>query len=300
MIGADVALQTGPVVQYTVNGLLFAGVLASGAVGFALIFGVLDIIDLSHGAQLILGAYLSYFISRAGLDPILTIPVVMAVLFALGYVYQRYLISRVMGGEPLEFLLVTFGVAMMARDLMNIAWTPTYRSISTPYASQSATVLGTVQIPYAGVLALLVAIILIGILVAVLYRAELGRDMRAVAENAEIAELTGINTEHTYALTFGIGAAFTGAAGTLLGITSTFSPVSESLWTLYAFVVLAIGGIGRPVAALLGGVVIGLVSSYTAYLINPAWSNVAVFAVLVFVLLVKPRGILGELGEGTA
>lgn len=288
-----------PIPQITVNGLLFAGVLALGAVGFSIIFGVLDIIDLSHGVQLILGSYISFFLWQAGIDPLLTLPIVMAILFGLGYIYQRYLISRVPGGEPLQFLLLTFGVALIGRDLMNIFWSPTYRSITPSYANNSID-LWTVLVSVPGIIALVLSLILIGTIALVLYRTQIGREIRAIAEDAETAGLTGINVPHMYALTFGIGAAFTGAAGTLLGLTSTFSPISAPQWTLYAFVVLVIGGVGRPLSAIIGGIVIGLVTAYVTALFTATWSQVAIFTLLVVILVIRPRGLLGELGEGTS
>jgi branched-chain amino acid transport system permease protein len=288
-----------PVVQYTINGILYGGVLALGAVGFSIIFGVLDIIDLSHGVQLILGAYISFFLWQAGINPLLTIPVVMAILFCLGYIYQRYLISRVPGGESLQFLLLTFGVALIGRDLMTIFWSPTYRSITPPYADNSVNI-GTVLLSVPGIIALVLSLVLIGFVTLALYRTQIGREIRAIAEDAETAGLTGINVPHMYALTFGIGAAFTGAAGTLLGLTSTFSPISAPTWTLYAFVVLVIGGIGRPLSAIIGGIVIGLVSAYVTALLTATWGNVAIFTLLVVVLIIRPQGLLGELGEGTS
>jgi branched-chain amino acid transport system permease protein len=282
------------IAQTLSDGLVLGGIYALSAVGFSLIFGVLHVINLSHGILVLIGAYLALIVSTAlGVDPMLTIPVVMAVLFAFGYTYQRFLIQRAVDRSPLSSMLLTFGVALMLQNIMIWVFSPDMKSITPSYAFTSFH-LGLVTFDAVRVSALAASLVLLSCLALLLKFSALGRVIRATAQQTLAAQLCGVNVRHVYALTFAVSAAFAGAAGIVIGIILPFSPNDEALWTMNAFVVVVLGGVGSPAGALLGGLLLGVVNTLTAQYIGPSFPNVTMFLLLVVLLLVRPNGLLGN------
>ena len=282
------------VIQTLADGLVLGGIYALAAVGFSLIFGVLHVINLSHGILVLLGAYTALILSTAlRIDPLLTMPLVMAVLFVVGYAYQRLLIQRAVDRSPLGSMLLTFGVALMLQNTMIWVFSPDMRSITPSYAF-TAFKLGSIAFDAVRVSCLAASLVLLSCLAALLKFSPLGRVIRATAQQTLAARLCGVNVRHVYALTFAVSAAFAGAAGIVIGIILPFSPADEGTWTLNAFVVVVLGGVGSPAGALIGGLLLGIVSTLTAQYIGPSFPNVTMFALLVLLLLVRPQGLLGN------
>ena len=286
--------------QTIIDGLVLGGLYALAAVGFSLIFGVLGVVNLSHGAIVLIGAYLTWFAwHMTGLDPLLCIPPVMLVLFGLGYAYQRFLIQLAVDRSSLlASMLVTFGVALMLRNALVLAFSPDFKSISPGWAF-SFLRLGELTVDLVRISALAASLALLGALAWVLNRTRIGRVIRATAQQELAARLCGVNARHVYAVTFGVSAAFAGASGAILGIVLPFSPPDEANWTLNAFVVVVLGGVGSPSGALLGGLVLGLISTATSQLIGPAFPNVMMFLILVLMLVLRPAGLLGNAFAGS-
>jgi branched-chain amino acid transport system permease protein len=282
------------IAQTVADGLVLGGIYALAAVGFSLIFGVLHVINLSHGILVLIGAYLALISSQSlGIDPLLTLPLVMAVLFGAGYGYQRLLIQRAVDRSPLGSMLLTFGVALMLQNIMIWLFSPDMKSITPSYAFSSFHV-GPVTFDAVRVSALLASLILLSCLAALLKFSSLGRVIRATAQQTLAARLCGVNVRHVYALTFAVSAAFAGAAGIVIGIILPFSPADEALWTMNAFVVVVLGGVGSPAGALIGGLLLGVANTLTAQYVGPSFPNVTMFLLLVLLLLVRPTGILGN------
>lgn len=280
--------------QTLADGLVLGGIYALSAVGFSLIFGVLHVINLSHGILVLIGAYLALSFSRMlQIDPLLTVPLVMAVLFVIGYAYQRFLIQYAVDRSRLGSMLLTFGVALMLQNIMIWVFSPDMKNITPSYAFVSFHIAG-LTFDAVRVSALAASLVLLGCLAALLKYSPLGRVIRATAQQTLAARLCGVNVRHVYALTFAVSAAFAGAAGIVIGIILPFSPADESMWTLNAFVVVVLGGIGSPAGALIGGLLLGLASTLTAQYIGPAFPNVTMFMLLVLMLLVRPNGLLGN------
>jgi branched-chain amino acid transport system permease protein len=282
------------ILQTVADGLVLGGIYALAAVGFSLIFGVLHVINLSHGVLVLLGAYLALVLSGVlRVDPLLTLPLVMAVLFGVGYVYQRFLIQRTVGRTPLGSMLLTFGIALMLQNAMIWVFSPDMKNITPTYAFDSFKVAGlTFDAVRASALA--ASLVLLSCLALLLKFSSLGRLIRATAQQTLAAQLCGVNVRHVYALTFAVSAAFAGAAGIVIGVILPFSPADEALWTLNAFVVVVLGGVGSPAGALLGGLLLGIVNTLTAQYVGPAFPNVTMFLMLVILLLVRPHGLLGN------
>jgi len=242
----------------------------------------------------LLGAYLALILSQTlHIDPLLTAPLVMAVLFVLGYGYQRLLIQRAVDSSPIGSMLLTFGVALMLQNAMIWLFSPDMKNITPSYAFNSFKI-GPVNFDAVRVSALIASLVLLSLLAAFLRYSAMGRVIRATAQQTMAARLCGVNVRHVYALTFAVSAAFAGAAGIVIGIILPFSPNDEGTWTLNAFVVVVLGGVGSPAGALIGGLLLGLVSTLTAQYIGPAFPNVTMFLLLVLLLLVRPHGLLGN------
>lgn len=282
------------ILQTLVDGLVLGGIYALAAVGFSLIFGVLHVINLSHGVLILIGAYLALVLSNAlNIDPLLTLPLVMIALFGVGYIYQRFLIQHTIGRTPLGSMLLTFGVALMLQNVMIWVFSPDMKNITPSYAFNSFKIAG-LTFDAVRVSALAASLVLLSCLALLLKFSNLGRLIRATAQQTLAAQLCGVNVRHVYALTFAVSAAFAGAAGIVIGVILPFSPADEALWTLNAFVVVVLGGVGSPAGALLGGLLLGVVNTFTAQYVGPSFPNVTMFLMLVLLLLVRPHGLLGH------
>lgn len=281
--------------QTTLNGLVLGGIYSLAAVGFSLVFGVLGIVNLTHGIFVIAGAYAAMVLyTKLGLDPLLAMLPIGAVLFAVGYAYQRTVIQWAISRASLvASLVVTFGVAMIGRNLLQLVFGPDTHTI-TPSYSFSSVALGPLQIDVVRLVALGASLVLLIALALVLARTHFGRAIRATAQQPLAAQLSGLNVRNLHGLTFGLGAALAGASGAIIGIIQPFSSASEVAWTLNAFIVVVLGGIGSPAGALVGGLLLGLINAYTAQYIGPSLTQAAMFLVLVVMLMVRPNGLLGN------
>lgn len=282
------------IVQTIINGLLIGGLMALGAIGFTLIFGVMGVLNLTHGAVVVLGGYIAYFAwTLLGIDPFLSIPLSIATMFALGYLYYRAVVQHVIGRDDLVILLVTYGVALVVRNVLEITLSANPRSINPPYSNEALTLMG-VTIPVVRLAALLISVVLIATVFLLIHRTKFGLAVRATAENSTNARLCGIDIERVYAITFGLATAISAASGSLIGIVLPFSPSSELFWTLNAFVVVVLGGLGSLVGSLVGGLALGLFNSFTTQYIGSTYVQLVSFSILILVLLVRPQGLLGR------
>lgn len=280
--------------QTVTDGLVLGGIYALSAAGFSLIFGVLHVLNLSHGVLVLIGAYLALTLSTSlHIDPLATIPLVMVALFALGYAYQRLLIQRALDTTGLGSMLLTFGVALMLQNALVWLYSPDVRSMTPSYAF-TALQIGGLNFDLVRVSALLVSLVLLGLLSFMLRATAFGRTIRATAQQSLAARLCGVDVAHAFALTFAVSAAFAGAAGVVIGIILPFTPAEEATWTLNAFIVVTLGGIGGPLGALVGGLVLGVIYTLAGQYVGPAYPNAMMFLVLVLMLVVRPNGLLGN------
>jgi branched-chain amino acid transport system permease protein len=280
--------------QAAVYGLLQGGLLALVAVGFSLVWGVMNVVNLSHGALLILGAYVGWVLNeRAGIDPFVGMLGAAAVLFALGYLIQRLLVNLVVNGPIFITLLLTFGLELLLVQGMNLVFTANYQGIKTSYAGRGIP-LGPIQVPLGRLLAFVLAIAVTVGLVLMMTRTRVGLSIMATGMDRGAARLMGIRARHVYALTFGIAAALAGLAGTMIATVGTFNPAAAGSFTLISFVIAVLGGLGNMYGALAGGLLVGLVQALGGYLLPGTWFNALAFLVLVLVLMFRPAGLLGK------
>src|SRR2546429_7941375 len=281
--------------QATVYGLLQGGLLALIAVGFSLVWGVLNVVHLAHGAFVLGGAYVAFELnSWLGLDPFLGMVPAALVLFGIGYVLQRYLVNLVVNAPIFITLLLTFGLQLLAVNGMSLLFTANYRSIPTGYAATPLPLPGDVRVPVGRLLAALLAVAITIGLGYFMRRTRTGLSILATGMDRGAARLMGIKAAHVYALTFGIAAGLAGAAGAAVGAVSTFSPADAGRFTLFSFVAAVLGGLGTMSGALYGGLLLGLVESWGGQLLPGTLVNAVAFAVLVLVLAIRPQGLAGK------
>jgi branched-chain amino acid transport system permease protein len=281
--------------QATLYGLLQGGLLALVAVGFSLVWGVLNVVNLAHGAFVLGGAYVAFELnSWLGLDPFLGMVPAALVLFGIGYVLQRYLVNLVVNAPIFITLLLTFGLQLLAVNGMMLLFTANYRSIPTGYAATPLPLPGDVRVPVGRLVAALLAVGITVGLGYVMRRTRTGLSILATGMDRGAARLMGIKAAHVYALTFGIAAGLAGAAGAAVGAVSTFSPADAGRFTLFSFVAAVLGGLGTMSGALYGGLLLGLVESWGGQLLPGTLINALAFAVLVIVLAVRPQGLAGR------
>jgi branched-chain amino acid transport system permease protein len=281
--------------QATLYGLLQGGVFALVAVGFSLVWGVMNVVNLAHGAFVVAGAYVAFELhSWIGVDPFLAVPVVAAVLFAIGYLVQRYLVNLVINAPVFITLLLTFGLQLVLVNGMIMLFTANYRSIPTAYASTSLALPGDVRLPVGRLMAALLAVGLTLALGYLMRHTRVGLAILATGMDRGAARLMGIKAAHVYALTFGLAVALAGIAGAAVGAIGTFSPADAGRFTLFSFVAAVLGGLGTMSGALYGGVLLGLAEAWGGQLLPGTLVNAVAFAVLVVVLAVRPQGLAGR------
>lgn len=283
--------------QLVILGLLSGGVYVAVGVGFGLVWGVLNIVNLAHGAAVIVGAYLTWFLfNRFGLDPFLSLPLSAIVLFSLGYALQRGVINRIIRAPLLFTFLLTFGVNLVVINILLYVFKSDFRSVTTSYSGQGLE-LGSVVIPFTPVASLAAALLLAGILAFILNRTRTGVAIQAVAADRDAAQLVGIDLRHLYALTFGLGAACAGVAGGLVTLIQAITPTAGEPYTLQAFVVVILGGLGRVSATVVGGLAFGLIEAFGQSIpgSGSVFANAIAFGLMVIVLVIRPQGLLGRL-----
>jgi branched-chain amino acid transport system permease protein len=280
--------------QATVNGLLQGGLLALVAVGFTLVWGVMNIVNLAHGAFVLIGAYIAWKLqSGPGVDPMLAMVVAAAVGLGAGYLLQRYLINLVVNAPIWMTLLLTFGLSLLLVNGLVLLFTGDFRSIQTSYGSDSLAI-GDVRVPYGRLIAFVIAIGLTLALVWFMDRTRLGLAIKATGMDRGAARLMGVKVRRVYGLTFGIAAGLAGAAGAIYGTVDTFSPAAAGSFTLQSFVIAVLGGLGNMWGALAGGLLLGVVEAWSGQYLGGTLINAVAFAVLVAVLVVRPAGLLGK------
>jgi len=287
----NVVITPAMLAQVVVSGILAGALYAMVALGLALIFGVMRVINIAHGPLLMLGAYTTFFIYQAlGLNPYLSVPITMLVLFVLGALLQRTLVFRVVDAPELSSLLLTFGISIALVNLAQLAFTSNLRAIE--YVTGSYT-LGPLAFSKSRLIAFVVAAALTGLAFLFLQRTRLGKAIRATSQSREVAMVCGVDVGRIHLITFGVAAALAGAGGALVSVIVAIQPEMGQIWTFKSFLVIVLGGAGNYPGALLGGVLLGLVEQLASLFLTTQLSEAVAYVLLVVVLLVRPTGLLG-------
>jgi len=280
--------------QNVVLGLLLGGVYALVASGLTLIFGVMKVINIAHGAFLVLASFISYTLwSALGIDPLLGILVTSPIIFAAGWLTYKVAVEPIRTAPMTSTVLLTFGLALVLEGAMGAIWGNNSTSITPSYAEESFSVAG-LFLPKVDVYGLLVAIVVLGALALILTKTWLGRAIRAAAVNSTGAELVGIKVSSVAALVFALGIGAAGAGGAIIGVLYPFVPGSHYLWIARLLAIVVLGGMGSLNGAVLGAVLFGLAETLTAAYISPSWATAVPYLFVFAVLLIRPQGLLGS------
>lgn len=280
-------------IQETAFGLLIGGVYALFASGLTLIFGVMKVINIAHGALLILGAFLTFTIwEQLGIDPLAAILITTPAMFVLGWLMYSVLIRPLRGAPLSSTVLLTFGLALVLEGIMGLVWGNQSHSARPSYFDQSFDIAGIV-LPKAQVFACAVAVLVLTLLWLFLARTWTGRAIRAASANTQGAALVGVNIAGVSALTFAVGVATVGAAGSMVSVLYPFLPGSHYIWIARVLSIIVLGGLGSLQGAVVGAMLLGLAEVYTSTYISASWATAVPYVLIFVVLFFRPQGLMG-------
>ncbi|HEU5321745.1 MAG TPA: branched-chain amino acid ABC transporter permease [Methylomirabilota bacterium] len=292
-------MGAGELVQYVVTGLLVGGVYALMSIGLALIFGVMRVVNFAQGDFMMLGMYLTYYLAVGyRVDPLLGALLALPPFFVLGLLVHRGLLARVTGGgdpqrEMDAQLILTLGLSLIITNAATMALSPMPRAIRTSYATQ-AFALGPVLVNQARSYAFVMAVLLAAAVYLFLTRSDLGKALRAAADEPEAAAYQGIDVRAMHGIAFGVGVALVAAAGGLLATYHPIEPTVAVNFIVLMFVAVVLGGLGSIPGAFAGGLLIGLVQSVTLLVLPLQLQNAGVFVAFLLVLYLRPQGLFGR------
>lgn len=280
--------------QALISGILIGGVYALIGIGLTIIFGVMRVINFAHGDILMIGMYATYYIfTLLHIDPFLSIVITIPLMFLFGALLQKVFINRVLDALPQNQILLTIGLGLIMSNTVALAFTSDYKILTTRYSSSSVKLFG-ISISSPLVISFAITAVITAALYWFLLKTDTGQAIRATAQDREAARLMGINVGRMSIIAFGLGSALAGTAGALIAPTYYIFPQVGSVFTLKAFVITVLGGMGSVIGATLGGVLIGVAESVGGVYFGAGWKEVVVFVLFLLVLLFKPSGLLGK------
>ena len=288
--------MTSVLVQVVVNGLLLGASYALVAIGLTLIFGVVRVVNFAQGEFLMIGMYLAFWLFfLGGIDPYLAVLGIAPFVFALGMLVQRTVIRPFLGAPSNALILVTFGLSIIMQNGALLVWKSDPRAVDTAYSSAALHV-GDVSVSLPRLIILLVTLAIVIGLHVVLNRTYWGMAMSAVAQDRKAATLMGVNVHRVYMVAFGLGVGLEALAGGLLIPVYSVTPTTGASFTIVAFVVVVLGGMGNVFGAFLGGLIIGLVEALSGFFISPQLQGALYYVIFVVILVARPQGLLGVAG----
>jgi len=277
-----------------INGLMFGAIYALVALGLTLIYGVLHIINFAHGAMLMLALYSAYFLFKIlNIDPYIAILIVTPASYIFGYTIYRWGIGKLSGGRDQNILLITLGLSIILENSALFFFTGDQQTITLPYSYESFD-LGFLYLSYPKLISFIASLIICVLLWMLMTLTDLGKAIRAVAKERDGARLVGIDVEHVFAVTFGIGVACLGAAGCMLLPIFYVDPYTGNIFVIIAFTIVVLGGMGSIVGALLGGFIIGVTESVGGLLLGESLGQIGISLIFILILIFKPTGIFGS------
>ena len=280
--------------QPIIMGIMLGGLYAVIASGLSLVFGVMKLINIAHGDFVIFGSYLALaLVTTAGIDPLLGLLIVIPVMFGLGLLVEKVLISRVTRISLESTLIVTFGLSIIFQNYQQLVWSPLSRGL-TPWYGLESFHLGVVTLPLVYVLDFVIGVAAILFLHMFLSKTYLGKAIRATSQDRTAAQMMGVNTKNVYIFAFALAMAFAGIAGVFVGLTFPFTPNSGLSFLIIAFGVVILGRAGSIVGTLVGGLIFGLSQTLGSHFFGLSGQMLAAYIIVLFILAVRPQGILGR------
>ena len=276
-----------------VNGLMFGSIYALVALGLTLIYGVLHIINFAHGALLMLAMYAAFFLFRHfSIDPYLAIIIIVPASFVFGYTLYRWGIGKLAHGKDENILLVTLGLAIIIENAAIFFFSADQQTVTLSYSYETID-LGFVYLSLPKVISFFASLFICLLLWLLISRTDLGKAIRAVAKERQGARLVGIDVEHIFAATYGIGIACLGAAGCLLLPSFYVDPFTGNIFVLVAFTIVVLGGMGSIVGALVGGFIIGVTESVGGLILGESLGQIGISLIFIIILVLRPTGLFG-------
>ena len=283
------------IVDAVLTGLLTGGVYALMASGLSLIFGVMDIINVAQGAFVMVGAYLSYLLAENyHVDLFLGLLITMPVMFLFGVFVEWAFIRPLRRDRTILSILVTFAIALILEGVLGFVFTTNIVKLHAWYVDASLQV-GNFYLAYIYIFGFIICVILLSGLYVLLYRTKFGFSLRAAMQDRTAAQLIGIDVERVSALTFGVAVALAAAGGVVYGATTPFNPNSHYDLISRLLVIIILGGMGSLKGALIASVTMLVIEDVTAVVWSPVWASTVFFILLVVILVVRPRGLFGQL-----
>ncbi len=280
--------------QSLLSGVLIGGAYALIGVGLTIIFGVMRIINFAHGDLVMLGMYASFFLFTLGnVDPFVSIVFVFPLLFLFGALLQKLVINRVLNALPQNQILLTIGIGLILSNTMMLLFTSDYRIISTTYSSGSFRI-GEISVSTPLLLSFVITAAVTAVLYWFLLKTDTGQAIRATAQDRDAAQLMGVNVKRMSVLATGIGAGLAAVAGSLISPTYYIFPQVGQPFTLKAFVIVVLGGMGSVMGATVGGILIGATESLAGAYISSGLKDLVVYVLFLLILLFKPAGLFGK------
>ena len=281
--------------QTIANGLLIGAIYGLAALGLTLVWGIMDVVNLAHGEFVLFGAYLTFVLfsqrgALGGVNPLLSLLMVVPAGLLFGAFLYRALLQRVVGQPALTTLLLTFGLSILFNNVLLNWFGPDVRIVRW---AQSSLVIGGVALPWTRLIAFALVIVVALCLFVFLQRSYAGKAIRAVMQDAEAAAALGIDTQRVLTTAFAVGTMLAMVAGVLVSVALSFSPANGVQFAVTSFVICVVGGLGRPLGAMMGGIIVGLVESFTGVFITQAYTPAMVSLLLIGFLLVRPVGLFG-------
>ena len=279
--------------QAVINGLLIGGIYALVSIGVTLIFGVVKIVNFAQGEFVMIGMYISFFLAnRFGIDPLASLLISMPVLFVIGVLLQHFLIRRVLALGDMPQIFLTFALSLLLMNVGLLMFTANYRTVQTAY-SEAAIHIGALYLSIAKLIAFAVAMALSAALWLFLHATDLGKAMRAAAQNRDVAMLMGINPERVFCVAVGVALALAGAAGSLLMPFYPAYPMVGQVFVLMAFVAVVLGTLGNVTGALIASLMMGVAESLGVQFVGADSGLIVVFVMLLATLALRPSGLFG-------
>jgi branched-chain amino acid transport system permease protein len=282
--------------QILINALVLGCLYACIAIGFSLVWGVLNVINLIHGSFIVLGAYLAWGLYQSlHISPWYALAIAAPLFFVFGYLIQRLILNRVITAPVLVTLTLTFGLDLILNNAMIYYFKADYRKLTLTPPMGSVSIFDVV-VPVDRLIATVAALALTLVLYLILRRLRVGRAIVAVRLDRDAAVLMGVNVNSIYAIAFGLGAALAGCAGVLMALIFPISPLTSTAYLGKAFVVCVLGGLGSVSGALAGGILLALIEGVGSAMIGPAHATTLSFVLLIVFLILRPQGLLGRKG----